>query len=312
MGSYLRLPVGYEVRFSDDGSLLLCLGIRIALFDISKRERLWVGRQLKHPSHGGFSPDGLTVAVKNTSGRIVILETRSGELLQDFKNQKEGEGCEVYFSPDGKEIVDGAWGDLLTVRNAKNGAIKSREEFPGDMPRRISHDKKRRVWLIEHCPRWSPEKPRNVPTIGYVRLRRWPITAKDEHVLDLPVDVLQATLHPDGKTFCFTETAPIAHLYVARVSDGSILAKSAPLVQDRIRDMAWFPSGEIIASVQKGKFVFYRSSDLAVLGEVPAKYPSSVAFRPGTQDVALGTWNESAIVLISDVLTGRVSLFKEK
>ena len=176
------------------------------------------------------------------------------------------------------------------------------------MIHRISHDKTRSTWLFEHHPRFRQRDPPNVPVRGYVRLRKWPFSSTSNRVVHLPFNITEATLHPNGRTFCFTEASPTRHLYVARISDGSILAKSARLGNDRVKEMMWRTGGEIIGAVQRRGFVFYRSSDLAILGEVPAEYPSSVAFRPGTQEVALGTWNEFAIVLLSDILRGGITL----
>jgi hypothetical protein len=47
--------------------------------------------------------------------------------------------------------------------------------------------------------------------------------------------------------------------------------------------------------------MFCRASDLAVIGRVPSEYPSSIAFVPGGQNVALGSWDTSALVPLSDV-----------
>lgn len=308
MAPRLRLTFGYELRFSDDGSLLLCIGSRIAMFDPVKRERLWFGRQLRDPSHGSFSPDGSQVAIKNTSGRIVVLNARSGELLHDFKNQKEGEGCQLHFASNGDELIDGSWKGQVTVRDL-TGSPRSREEFPSEMIERISHDKSRQIWLIGHSPRHNPQEPDPASRRrGYVRFRRWPFTPACDRVLHFPFYARGATLHPAGETFCFTEMALSPRIMIARAEDGSILAQSVPLGKAHPSELTWSPDGALIAAVQRGKFVFYRSSDLSIAVEVLATYPSSVAFSPGTQQVALGTWNESRLVPLGDVLKGSVKL----
>jgi hypothetical protein len=304
----LKLPGGYEVHFSDDGSLLLCLGGRLALYDILKLERLWSGRQVKYPSHASFSADGLTLAVKNTSGRIVVLDAKSGELIHDHKSQKEGEGCQIHFTPDADELIDGSWKDILTVRDAKRGTVRQIERFPGESTARISHDGTRRCWLIEHNPRATPpERAGTTGRDGYVRFREWPFDLHDERVFRFPFYVLGATLAPGGKVFCFANLLAPTYLYLASSSDGSIVKQSESLEQ-RPRDMVWSLDGEIIATVQFGKFVFYRASDLSVAAEVLATYPEFIAFRPGTEEVALCAWNQTVLVPFIEILKGNVNL----
>lgn len=305
----LRLPCGYQLRFSDDGSLLLCIGRRISLFDLSRGERLWFGRQVRYPSHGSFSPDGARLAIKNTSGRIVVLKTCSGEIINDFRNQKDGEGCGVHFAPTGEELIDGSWRDRITVRDSQSGTARSREVFPGEMIVSISHDIMRHHWLVGHCPRLDPEKPGIPPRKGYVRFRNWPFRPEEDRILRFPYFVQGAALSPGGDLFCFSEISPNPRIYIASTGDGSITAESQPLAHAwPKKETCWSPDGAVIATVQRGKFVFYRSSDLTVAGEVPATYPSSVAFRPGSEELALGTWQKSKIVMLRDIMAGTVRL----
>jgi hypothetical protein len=241
--------------------MLACLGRNVVVIDVAARQRLSSSHPLSHPSNACFSPDGGTLAVKSTSGRIVIIEPRSGEVLLDHRNQKDGEGGEVQFSPEGDMLVDGSWGGGLTVRQAMDASIQSREQFPGEMIRRVTHDEDRRNWLFEHSPKFRPEqtsRPRS-----YAVLRNWPFRP---------------------------------------VSDGAVVASSEPFDHGGTgNEIAWSTDGRHIASVQARKFVFYRASDLAVEGEVVSQYPASISFRAGAQEVALGSWNTSAIVPLSAV-----------
>src|SRR5437870_2349322 len=129
----MRFPKGYRVRFSDNGELLVCLGRNVVVIDTASRQRRSTSNPLSNPSDASFSPDGRTLAVKSTSGRIVVIDPRSGELLRDLRNQREGEGSGVLFSPHGDQLVDASWKGALTVRDAGDGTIVNREMFPGEM-----------------------------------------------------------------------------------------------------------------------------------------------------------------------------------
>ena len=72
--------------------------------------------------------------------------------------------------------------------------------------------------------------------------------------------------------------------------------------------MAWSSDGKYVGSVQARRFVFYHSSDLSVIGEVPCTYPSSICFLPGTEDVVLGSWNSSVLAEINDIAAGKVKM----
>ena len=302
----MKYPSGYSVRFSDDGEMLVCLGRNVVVIDVAARQRLSTSHPLSHPSNACFSPDGGTLAVKSTSGRIVIIKPRSGEVLFDHRNQKDGEGGEVQFSPEGDMLVDGSWGGGLTVRQAMDASIQFREQFPGEMIRRVTHDEARRNWLFEHSPKFLAR--RDLGPRSYAVLRNWPFGSGDRRKITFGFDVANTTLSPDGRSICLIEK-PIERLHVARVSDGAVVASSEPFDHGGTgNEIAWSIDCRHIASVQARKFVFYRASDLAVEGEVVSQYPSSISFRAGPQEVALGSWNTSAIVPLSAVLQGGMAL----
>jgi len=300
------LTVGAPLRFSPDGSRLVCLGANVVINDIVNHQRLWVSRAIKHPSEVSFSPNGEMLAVKSTSGRIVVLDTESGAVIHDHRNQKEGEGCAPFFCPDGQMLIDAAWHGALAVRNATSGAIQSQEAFPGEQLQRLSQSADRQTWLLQRHPRYNDI--REASHNGFVSVHTWPLIPGTGRIIWFPFNATNAALSPDGKLCCFSEICPTPTLRIARVSDGEILARSAASTPAHGQEITWSPDGSLIASVERHRFVFFSASDLSQVAEVPAKYPSSIAFRPGTQEVALGTWNASAIAPISEVLQGHIKM----
>jgi WD40 repeat protein len=297
----MKWPAAYDLSCSDDGRLLACLGRNVVVIDITSRRRLSTSHPLSHPSHAAFSPGSSALAVKATSGRIVVMDPCSGKVLHDHKNQKEGEGSQVHFSPSGEELVDGSWDGALTIRSARASAILTRELFLGEMITRITHDLTRRIWLAEHKPTVRPGE--NMPAPGYITLRQWPFSTETTRTFSFGWHIESASLSPDGLRFCFIQKGDVRRLHVARTSDGQILSSSIPMeVGGTGSALAWSGDGQHIGAVSKGMFMFYRADDLAVVGRLPSKYPSSIAFLVGGGDLALGCWDKSAILKVSDVL----------
>jgi len=297
----LKWPAAYDLSCSADGRLLACLGRNVVVIDIVARQRVSTSHPLSHPSHVAFSPGGEALAVKATSGRIVVIDPRSGEVLHDHMNQKEGEGSGVCFSPDGNGLVDGSWKGALTIRRARDSAILSREQFPGEMISRVTHDQSRRTWLVEHSPTVRPGE--NRPRPGYLSLRQWPFSPATTRTFSFGMHIQSGTLSPDGSRFCFIQKWDERRLHIAQASDGQVLTSSIQLEAGGTgSELAWSVDGRHVATVSDGVFVFFRASDLAVVGRVPCQYPSSMAFLPGGEEMVLGSWNTTTIMKLGDAV----------
>lgn len=302
-----KWPAAYGLSCSDDGQLIVCLGRDVVVIDIAARQRVWTGQRLPHPAHAAFSPDGKALAVKATSGRIVVIDPRSGEVLYDHANQKEGEGSGVRFSPDGDELVDGAWDGTLTIRRARDSAILGRDRLPGEMITRVTHDLSRRAWLVEHTPTTRPGE--NVPPPNYVSLRHWPFSPETTRKLSFGWNIEAATLSPDGARFCFIQKRDERRVHIARASDGEILSSSIPLEAGGTgSELAWSADGRHIGAVSNGMFVFYSASNLTVVGRKLCQYPSSMAFLPSGEELVVGSWNTASLVNVGDILESCASL----
>jgi hypothetical protein len=302
--------MGDPLSCSDDGNTLVCLGRRVNVFDIRSRNKISTAHPFSNSSHAAVSPDGKLLAVKNTVGRIVVLDTATGNVMHDYKNQKEGEGCEVLFSPDGTKLVDASWKGVITVRNLFESTVVTQQSFPGEMIGRISHDLRRRAWLFEHHRIVRPGE--NWPLPPYLTLQKWPLGKHKAKILSPEVDIIEsATISPDGSRICFVGSRRLVGRWVqiARAFDGKTLASSEEVkIGGTGCELAWSSDGKYLGSVQSRRFVFYLSSDLSDVGEVPCTYPSSICFLPGKYGLVLGSWNSSALVKLDDIAAGRVKM----
>jgi WD40 repeat protein len=307
--SRFRLPMSYQISCSDDGNAFVCLGRRLNIYDVAKRERISTCRPFSHPFYSAFSPDGKTLAVKNTSGRIYILDPSTGEILHDHKNQKEGEGCEVLFSPDGGELIDASWEGTIRIRKANERTIVTQEQFPGEMIARITHDSIRRTWLIQHDPKVLQGE--NWASYNYLELRKWPFAKRKAKLFSFGCYIRSATLSPEASRILFicTPRGSGRSIRIASTTDGKILASSSEIKTGGTgSELAWSVDCKYAGSIQARRFVFYRASDLSIVGEVPCQYPSSICFLPHDNQIAIGSWSSSVIVELNDVLAGTVKM----
>jgi WD40 repeat protein len=298
--------MAYHGACSGNGTKIACDGRRVNVFDVASREKISSSFPFSYAGHPAFSPNASLLALKSTTGRIGVVDSATGGTLFDHKNQKEGEGCGVYFSPDGTELIDGSWKGLVTVRKALGSTIVKREDYPGEMIARISHDDRRHNWLFEHVRKLNgSQKQRDS---DYLVLRNWPFTEGHSKTFDFDTYIRNATLSPDGSLICAgcDDKAGQRSVQIFRVSDGAIVATTCEPEFNGTNDLTWSPDQQFIGLLQSKQFIFYRSSDLTVVARVPGRFLSSMCFLPNSNLVALGSWQTSILVAFDDVLAGRV------
>jgi WD40 repeat protein len=301
-----KIGISYGVAFSGDGRLLATLAKDVSIWAVAERSRLVRARAVAHPCDAVFSPDGNSLAVKSTSGHIVILDARSGETIADFDNSDEGEGSNLQYSPCGDYIVDGSWNGCLTVRRAKTGAHEFVQEFAGEMIRGIRSFQSGQRWIVAHGPKATTDDrppPPDYFSMWEWPFRRWPFWRRSHHVLPLRVafSLPRSALTTDGQYLAVVHGAPPNTLSVFRLSDGSCVGTVPVEVGGTSGAVGWSHDGRLIGSVQDGAVVFYRWPDLQELRRVDLAFPNDAVFSPLGDLVALGSWR-AGCVLASDAL----------
>lgn len=220
------------------------------------------------------------------------MESSSGDVLHDHANDAEGEGCEIAFSPQGDCLVDGAWQGVLTVRRALGGGIVHRERFRREMISRISHDRGRGAWLVEHTPVVAPGA--ETPAPAYLSLRRWPFARgpwpfrRTPRRLTPGGDIQKATLSPDGTLVALVDRREPHRVRVVRASDAGVVGTSAPYADGGT-------GGDQV-------FLILDVPHLRLLASVPFDDPSSVAFLAGGDALVLGGWQGARTARLTDLL----------
>lgn len=296
----LRIGTSYSVAFSSNGGRLATVGRDVCVWDIECRVKITRSRPFSHPSHAGFAPDGGTLAVKSTSGRIAVIAAATGEMVVDFDNASDGEGTNVLFSPGGDFLVDGSWGGRLTVRRADSGAREFVQDFPGEMIRAIHRTQNGARWIVSHAPKATTgDRP---PAPGYFSVWAWPFVAGRFDILAPRIPFVRASaLSPDGEHLAVVHGAPPNVLWVLRTRDGSRVATVSVDVGGTPCALAWSADGRLVGSAQDKLIAFYGWPGLAFLWDVPIEFPSDVAFSPCGKVVALGSWKSGRVMNMNSV-----------
>jgi len=296
-----KIGKSYKVAFSRDGQLLATLGRDVFIWDLALKSKVVRSHPFSHPSYAAFSPDQRYLAVKSTSGQIVIIDARSGRTVIDFKNAADGEGSNLEYSSCGQFIVDGTWNGRLSVRCASSGAREFVQDFGGEMICGVHSSGDGKHWIIVHGPRaTSHDRP---PPPDYFSIWSWPFRRGSYRVLPARIPFLRSSaLSPDGALLAVVYGAPPDTLSVFQVEDG-ICAGTVPIQRGGGTPLAlgWATDGLLLGSVQEPNVVFYAWPGLRKLHELALEYASDVEFSPRDGVLALGSW-QIGWVLSADAL----------
>jgi len=242
-----------------------------------------------------FSPDGSYIAVKNTSGTILLLDVATGAPSCNFANADDGEGSGLEFSSDGLEIVDGSWSGWLRVRQADSGAIVFAREYPGEMITAVHRTVDGTQWLVVHAMKVTT--PNSAPQNGYCSVWRWPF--RDGPLFEQPLSsesVRSTALSPDGKFLAFTHGRPPSRLSVIQLQDGLEIAAVEAGPKSSLGAVAWSPNMSRLASVHEDRVVQYTWPALKVLTEWQVPYAAQIAYAPGGGLLAIAAWHAGTVV----------------
>lgn len=292
----LKLGCSYSVQFSADGTRLAVLGRDLVLWDVASRQKLWRGKFIVHSSSMAFAPDGSRLAIKSTTGQLAVVDAQSGQLLFNFQNKKDGEGCGPAWSPCGQYLVDGGWDGRLRVRDARTGLATFVQEHPGEMLRGVCAVDGGRRLLVLHGVKSVAEGLVQPP--NYCSVWDWPLQAGGARVaLSLP-GLTACAPTPDGERLAVLHHHGGAeYLSVHALADGRQLA-SVPVEAGGGTGNAlrWLPDGSALGRIGKGKLLFYAWPGLDVCRQQAFAYPCALDFLPGTSLTAIGSWETGMLM----------------
>jgi WD40 repeat protein len=302
----LRLPASYSFAASADASFIAALGRNVVIANTRTLRKVGSSHPVSHPSKACFNANGTLLAVKSTSGRIVVLRPSDSELLFDHANQRDGEGSAVHFSPCGKFLIDGLWSGAIYVREALRANVVDQFQFAGEMITGISPSSNSQIWLVTHRPR-TP-RGANAGNPAYLTVWDWPLVKPKKTIGPSLANIDSCVLSPDGKRIAlvgFDDSISQQILQVLSIS-GECLLRSPIELGGTGAALRWSADGEFIGSVQKGRIVVYASADLSEAASYPYEYPSDICFASDRSFIAFGTWSFGILERIGTDAANRV------
>jgi WD40 repeat protein len=287
----LNLRGSYKAQFSRTGSLLVTLSRDIVVWDVERRAKHYRVHPFAHPSDCSIHPDETRIVVKNTAGKIALLDAQDGALICFLDSVKGNEGSNILYSSCGEYVVDGSWGGHLTVRSATSGSVVFQKTFPGEMITKIAHSSHNDTWFVVHQPTAISDDQSPAP--AYISVWGWP--------MDAPVDFLKSSencinaisVSPDGRHLCVVGHASIAVMNLAEKR----FVGSVPYNFGGTGFVTnWSPDSREIASVQRNSCVFHDASTMEKLKSIELQYASDIAYSPDGNLLALGSWEAGMLI----------------
>jgi len=274
----------------------------ISVLRIPGFEPVFSGHPIAHPSDIDFSPDGDLLAVRSSSGRIIILDARTGKMLTDFRNQKEGEGTGAFFSSCGDYLVSASWNGVFTVHDRATGNVVFSQAYPDCCLGNLSTSQDRQFFVYEvsqHPPSvWQPSPP------ATVMLHSW--SMENNACRELPqrwsfINAVQVS--PTGRKLAVIYGAPPDTLEVYDLEQSKVVAGRAVRFGGTGCSIGWSPSEDLIAVNGDHQCQVFEMPTLAVKHEYAVRYPCHVGFSPDSRFFALGCWRTSFIIPLEHMAT---------
>jgi WD40 repeat protein len=300
----MKVGTSHQLRFSPDGHYVVSIGRNVVLWDLRTRKRVTHCHPLQHPSHMDFSKDGKLLAVKNTSGQIVILNVPNLDTLSVIKGKSRKEGCQPLFSPCGRFLLDGSWDGRICIHDWRRQDVELEESHSNSMIVSITSSGSRDFFGYAVSPKATDEY--SPPGNSSILCRKWPFT--NNSGLVLPVQVRWAStiaLSPSGKRILVLQQKAALRfsLVMYEMPSGTVLARRNIQFGAANFSVAWSPDESLVACAEKDKVLVLRVPDLELLDEFPCMYCCHVEFSPDGQKLASGSWTQGEIRDLPRALT---------
>jgi WD40 repeat protein len=292
----IRLGSSYACRFASDEGRIVLAGTDARLYENYGSRRLARSRPLPNLHSLATSPDQSVVVVKNGDGALALLDPASLEKVSECGSKGYEPGCSPLVSACSKFVIDGTHKGRLTVRDARNLDLVQEEVFQGAM-----------IWALSLCrdgSMLSIAHQRRAEN-AQIEIRERPFTQSISRRLSRTYTFPTAcALSPDGSLVAIQSTLPTSDfaLEVLDTKTSEVVAVCRFPIFGTNSAVSWAPDGSILACIQKEKVVLYRPTTLTALLELEVSYPCDLAFSPDGKTLAIGSWEQSKLWSVADLL----------
>ena len=295
-----KLKRAYDLAFSPNAKLVATVSRDVRLWDILSKKPLFSVHPLSHPSHLDFSPDSARIAVKSTSGRIIVIGAMSGGTITDCANQAEGEGSCLYFSADGQRLVDASWAGMLTVRHSESGTTAFQEAV-GGMVSALTATTDRATFAYTISKR--PVSDREPPSETIV-IRRWPFTANAPSLLPVSrCHITAISLAPSGSRLALLHGAPPNTLEIIDLNSARVTAVATVQLGGTGASLDWSPDECLLGCVERHQVTIFESASLRRIHNIELRYASAVHFSQQHGVLGLGSWEQGHVLDLAELDT---------
>ena len=296
-----KLKTAHEIAFSPDESAIAYFGGRdVTARALATSEELFRVHPIAHPSDIDFSPDGRRLVVKSTSGRTIILDATSGQVLKDFRNQKEGEGSAALFSASGQYVVSVSWGGLLTVRDSATTELVFSHLYRDHMLSDLSMPNDRSFYVYSAgAPPPSQTEP---PPPEIVYLHSWPL--RGDNARELPHRwsfISRLQISPSGRYLAVVHGPPPDTLEIYDIHTSSVSACRSVRCGGTPCVIGWSPDETVLALSGDHMCHLFEMPSLAVRCEFALRYACFVGFSNSGRYFAAGSWSTSLVMLTEEI-----------
>jgi WD40 repeat protein len=315
----ITLKTAWEIAFSPAEDCVACFGGRdISVLDLQTSSPLFAVHPIANPSHIDFSPNGDCLVVKGTSGRTIVLDAKTGDMLCDFRNQKEGEGEGAFFSSCGQFVVSVSWAGLFSVREWKSKEMAF-SQVHGDCrvgSLSVTADRRFFVYALGYAP---PSDSANAPYI-FVR-QQWPADGNKARELSKGWSgVYDSQISPSGRFLAVVHGTPPKTLDVFDLKRSCIVASHTWSFGGIAGcSIGWSNDEQVLVLNGRDdcsdRCRVLEMPSLSVRHDFAMEYPSFLRFSPSGRFLALGSAKASFIIptdYLSEFAESRKNIAKKR
>lgn len=290
------MPSSNKITKSPLGNLYASIRSTVNVFSSTNGKKVISFKEMKNPSDLRFSKTGKQLAVKNTSGKIAVFDMNKMICTKTYVPTK-CQGTNLFFTPDEKYIISADWnGNIYSIDLEKqNFKIIKKVEFVIEF---IEYIKEQKLYVFQSDNSyvlWKYPFDKNEPQVVRTeneRGRRIYCSANQLFLANYRYENFIDVYDSDENL--------IKKIYSNGKSADEYIIK---------RNASWSSDGKYLAIICSKELALdddiirvIRFSDLCVIKEYKLQYISYVEFTEDEQELLIGTWKNSYVIDMNDVL----------